>query len=854
MTTPIQPSQPNRIQSEQKDKAPAISVSRGAFQASGKEHPDLRRQAIDQNIPLFALIDWAADPNFEKNPNRADICKLIGKQFAQKNLSLEEQAKILSKLLSSGQTPETVFKNLDLIFGDKFFTLLKEIREKFPDKESKEVSELVKKFSTQLFSLAFEKPKIATDLATKHKGALKNFNFNAYSVTDVFLKYNSPGTEHSKNVDILDAIKILRQTKALDSFYVSYILLSQDLSVEHVFRSLELLNPSAVFNIAKHKDISKNFTTKFFTLMFQNPKFALDLINKHKERITNFPFTEKEMGEVLKTFESIGIDNGRDKDLAECLKVMMKNAIATSTDYKYLTLLKTFVICDVPLSYGAVISNIADNWWHGSRTHILNWDAVECLKALGAAGYNIDVSWRAAQFQSPKCVAYLVEKYGKMDDQTHEHYLKKWKEQGNIAPLLGIFKSDYKEVANVLFSDVLSDLEPFLKNPAPYQKKIEEKLKDIFVKLLRMNPFALVDRVVDSFMAQNPVAAELFPAIYQKVKKEASEVLPFIARYTQASDMADVRNVYSAKSTKSQLTEELEYAAFGRQQVEELTEKLKTNQLKAPKNPDFAQLPPSKTGTRRAAALLETIGEIRSARQAARSVPSKNSFGKDVVLCMKSLRKGHNTTELGGRYAWASPLINAVELLSDAPDVVHNSSLSYSMTYKGETISVVRVKKEEYHDTQQWFHGIMDVEKTWQAVEDTFEKLMAFDLKKPADNDPAAIKKYQQQLDAFYENAAELVWLIGNTTPLERGSGTVAEWLLAIVHRQHGLEPPVLKTDFPQIDCLDITFPLSDYKHFFTYFFEPSTLPEHIKWPDLSGKSLMAQMEFLYADKRAKTK
>ena len=144
-----------------------------------------------------------------------------------------------------------------------------------------------------------------------------------------------------------------------------------------------------------------------------------------------------------------------------------------------------------------------------------------------------------------------------------------------------------------------------------------------------------------------------------------------------------------------------------------------------------------------------------------------------------------------------------------------------------------------------WLGGDQTLSATWRAIEDLFEELMALDLKKPKEITAQTIKKHESQLTEFYAKAAELVWLVGNSAPLRRGSGTMAEWLFAIIHLQHGLEPPLLKTEFPQLDVLDITFPLSDYKRFFTYFFEPSTIPTHLRRPALS-QSLASQMEALY--------
>lgn len=403
------------------------------------------------------------------------------------------------------------------------------------------------------------------------------------------------------------------------------------------------------------------------------------------------------------------------------------------------------------------------------------------------------------------------------------------------------------------------------------QEKTEEELKTVFTQLLRMNSFAEAER-----MSLNSAADESSKKIYQKAKKEFVKVAPFISRLTKPDELRDIRAAYTStikiKTEEDFLKEELEYAQFCRSQVDELTEMLREGRLELPVKKEFAQLPSSKTGSRRVAALTEKIGEIRSAKQSTRAILQKDKDGKDKALFFKTLREDARqySTPAIRPYKWAAPLIQSVKSLSSAADMTHESSpyydSTYALTYKGNVVNVVGISQKEsrsfddylsYKGTvvhvvgisqkeDRWFHGYSSVSKTWQDIEDLFEKLMAFNIKKPESNKPDAIKTFQNQLNAFYANAAELVWLIGNTTPLERGSGTLAEWLLGIVHLQNGLEPPVLKTQFPQLDVLNITFPLSDYKKFFTYFFEPSTLPQHIKWPDLSSKPLVDQMEILY--------
>jgi len=111
------------------------------------------------------------------------------------------------------------------------------------------------------------------------------------------------------------------------------------------------------------------------------------------------------------------------------------------------------------------------------------------------------------------------------------------------------------------------------------------------------------------------------------------------------------------------------------------------------------------------------------------------------------------------------------------------------------------------------------------------------------------IKEYrEQELTQFYANAARLVWLIGNTTPVQRGSGTVAELTLKAIFDFHGLQAPILKSAFPQLDVLDTSFPSDDYIKLFTCFFEPSSLAEHLRRPSLSHLSTAEQLEIFYKE------
>jgi len=831
-------------QSTLKGNKPSAFISRQAIpppidHSKVKGIEEIRKQVIDPKFPFFALLKMVTDPEIEKNPNKDELRALFKERYYKANHSDEKKIEILRKLLKSNQTPEIIFKNIELIIGDG-----KELAKIF--------SGLKEEYTEVFFSLIFENPTYADVLITKYENVFKDFEFPDKTVSNVFFKYCSPGTNNYKDPKVAACLKHMNNIELFKD--VCCNILEADVSSEIMFKALQLIPTQLVFKY--NKVVSATFTRQFVALIFENPTLALEVFDKYKKELSSFKFDHKQIEDSLRIYGAIGIDSARDRDLAECIKIMIEDLGIRSP---LRGLLNTLVICDAPLTLGVLLAK-EERWRDKALNKVLKWDSLSCLKRLHASGYDCNKAGKAVSNQSTKCLEYVISQYGLSHDDK-DAYVKEAVQKGDIATLLILLGNDSKAVASLIFSDI----EPLLKNPAPYQKKIEAELASLFNKLLRMNPIQTVDAIVTAFISQNPVAADVFPDIYEKAKKEFLKVAPFISRHTKDEQIKSIKTSYSSKMDKDQLTEELEYAKFCRETVGSLKEKLETGQLKRASTKDFGELPCSSTGTRRVAALVETIGGIRSARQALRAHKQTNKKGKDFVLCFKSLRKDNYSTDVSGRYIWASPLINAVELLSDAPDMEHNYSVkvykdgedkpptpfrSYVLIYDSLILNHVAVEKTKDTELQWWYHGINNVANTWQKIEDCFEGLMAFDLKKPKDKSKASQEVYEKSLEEFYRKAAELVWLIGNTTPLERGSGTVAEWLLGIVHLQHGLEPPVLKTQFPQLDVLDITFPLSDYKDFFTYFFEPSSLPMRTKWKDMSSLSLLAQMEALYKAKK----
>jgi len=83
--------------------------------------------------------------------------------------------------------------------------------------------------------------------------------------------------------------------------------------------------------------------------------------------------------------------------------------------------------------------------------------------------------------------------------------------------------------------------------------------------------------------------------------------------------------------------------------------------------------------------------------------------------------------------------------------------------------------------------------------------------------------KIKENPKEFYDYVITTIWLMGNLTPMRRGTGRYVEQWLALVHRYHGLPIPALKPGF-QLDCLNLTFNLETHKNLFLHFVEPSTL------------------------------
>ena len=368
-----------------------------------------------------------------------------------------------------------------------------------------------------------------------------------------------------------------------------------------------------------------------------------------------------------------------------------------------------------------------------------------------------------------------------------------------------------------------------------------------FHSLLRYMPIRIVDQLVDSFSKKSSIDLE---NPYQHAKEQFHSIAPYFARYSKTSDLKVIEQVYNAMSyigLKENTIKDMAYGEKRKELAEKLNSLLQEKSFNAPQQEQFLTLPPSSTNSRRAAALLEIIST-----QNAEAFKDRGDIIRGKAF--SSLRRATKyETGMSGRYAWGKSLVKAVFTHSPSPEYElfkfdRNSAIlnQYPLSYKigKQTILVNVVQFGNYNSFNKWYHGNALISDTWKSIEDLFERACSLNLIMYVNEDT-----YEQKLNEFYSIAAELVWLIGNTQPMQRGSGTFAELMLAIIHMQNGLSLPILKLDFPQLDVLDISFPLEDYKYFFPYFFESSTVPAHLaaRFEGISSDlSVDDQMEKLY--------
>ncbi|HFE8331840.1 TPA: hypothetical protein ACF8SQ_002530 [Legionella pneumophila] len=409
---------------------------------------------------------------------------------------------------------------------------------------------------------------------------------------------------------------------------------------------------------------------------------------------------------------------------------------------------------------------------------------------------------------------------------------RKLKNRDNGKLILALFKNHYRLAAIEVF-------DPDRFNSAD-EKEVKEKIRDLFLNLFASTPFDKINKLVTALPKDHP-HLQTIKEVYSKVKTEYCDAAPCFSRYVKPQHIDKLKEFYGNKAGK--INDDIQFGAKRMELVHELNKLLSNSTYHVtPSKLPFNSLLPSSSKTYLAAFVLEKVSEFLL--QTGRS----DAVGR--------LRESEDyNTPVRAQYAFALPLIRNVFYFSD--DVRLNKkgySVSYGLFYNDLQVNSIEetrytwsgpVDETNVAPNLMWQHGLAPLNATWPNIENLFAEIWSMDL-----SFAEKYSDYRDKLTVFYEKLAELSWLIGNTQPLERGTGSFAETVVALMHVHHGLNPPILKSDFPQLDVLNITFPLETYKNIFPYFFEPSTVPKHLRSftniPEMENLPISQQIQHLF--------
>lgn len=618
--------------------------------------------------------------------------------------------------------------------------------------------------------------------------------------------------------------------------------LFEHLSLEDGFKILETIHGDQLFSAENIKKFNKNdyvldpsrdniflvlsnsLLDHFFALVASNPKEALRLLKNSKDLIGNVRYN---LYDLIPQIDLLNVSDKEDADLAECMAILAEKGcfvdVITNVTPMYSTINKvrrlvlsgrTDTICQIVKMMGEKCDK------EEVIKCLIKVDNAKCLEKVMEIWRNdpslkkMIIEELAKAVYAPQCVALLSPH---LEKSSRETLLKAAVERGCAEIVLILCDNDEKRAATILFSDL---------TPSKITLKLIEDIGSRVCKILRFSKMEIADKVINAFIKLHPNDENALRSICDAAKEKYLKVSPFFAHHVQTDSLSFIKGGYNNQLNLNDKAyeEDLKYGDSCRKKVEELEKQLRSDSK--PSEKDFLTLPPSKSGSRMGAFLLEKIAEFRSQKQKDRA----QGFKADLFASLREEMPGKTDITDHIAYGFGTELAGAVRQFSKADDL-EKTTHGYNTKYHGMTMTKVR----KLEGKAFWEHGVQPVKISWSFVEECLEEILKMDLKKP------------ENLRIFYDKLCELVWLIGNTQPLLRGSGSVAEFIFAIAHIKHGLKVPTLKKDFPQLDVSDISFPLSDYKKFFTYIFEPKTLPQGVQRRQYSGP-VFHQLKSLYAE------
>lgn len=614
----------------------------------------------------------------------------------------------------------------------------------------------------------------------------------------------------------------------------------------------------------------------FHRLLMEYPDTTYKVIDDFQKKINtdSFPsyigFLQKNLHAMLYSYSVLGFPDKNGPAFKKCLDLIFNFLKENQIDYtkapefeflqryqsSFWHLMETLVQNDSVISFQSlrafpVFAQSMDTWEmlaiQEDSPAIFSKIWLENMKNMSLDQIFSKIN-RLYYKQAHKCISVIMENLELNDEVIkHIHNLRtisskdqvdallsgnftKFKIRDNGEILLALFKNNYRLAAIEMFN--LSEIKSY------NTKKVKEIIEPQFLSLFSSTSFDKINKLVASISKDHP-HLQTIKEVYAEVKTKYCGAAPCFSRYIKPQHTDKLKQFYG--KTAGSINNDIQFGAKRMELVDELNKLLSNSTHVTPSRPPFDTLLPPGSKSQLAAFTLEKVSDLLLQMGRSKEVGQlrdSNDYGTPVL----------------SQYVFALPLIRNVFYSSDNVRINKNDySVSYGLFYNDLQVNNIEETKSTWSGTAedvkakpnlQWRHGMASLNATWLNIENLFAEIWSMDL--------SAGRKYfdyQDKLTVFYEKLAELSWLIGNTQPLQRGTGSFAETVVALMHVHHGLNPPILKNDFPQLDVLNITFPLETYKKIFPYFFESSTIPKHLRSftniPDMEKLSISQQIHYL---------
>ncbi len=369
-------------------------------------------------------------------------------------------------------------------------------------------------------------------------------------------------------------------------------------------------------------------------------------------------------------------------------------------------------------------------------------------------------------------------------------------------------------MVNMLFDGPDGDLHYF-------KKRIETDKEDIYsvVSLAYRNSnMQDADKALQKYINFLKIR-ENAPHLLKKIFQARQDYLEWgtqIAKYRKESDLSELSKAYLNKKGSISLEQDIK---FGLENFNVIKKILEKKEVKLELTDDFKESFPLPSDLKDQGNFysMRALLSIFSEEHYQEGIRRKNPDAQEFKAFRERAKAKPYTIFFKTRYGHALPFIEAMFTLPDPDNEYfarrpildpfgHERKPAYALLYKGIEMCGVLFQ------SQIWCHGKAPVKEIWPFIERLHAEVFSM----------SSAEIHKNPMD-FYNKVVEVIWLMGNLTPMQRGTGRYVEQWLALVHRYHGLSMPILKPGL-QLDCLDLTFSLPVYQKLFLSFCEPNSL------------------------------